>query len=95
MFTQDCIRAYPHAASAWSVLIVAITDRMFAFYEQARISKKAHDQLASTISSTTIVDRSKMIDDTMRSRSRYIKVPIIITDTDRFVGQRTSSTGSL
>jgi hypothetical protein len=124
MFTQDCIRAYPHAARAWSVLIVAITDRMFAFYEQQRIARKAHDQLIAAASSsdrpkTMYVDADASVVngcpaaaavgvhrdsnasnrqlelETMRGRSRYIKIPIIITDTDRFVGQRTSSTGSL
>uniref|UniRef100_A0A914EQA9 Globin family profile domain-containing protein n=1 Tax=Acrobeloides nanus TaxID=290746 RepID=A0A914EQA9_9BILA len=30
MFSQDCVRAYPHAASAWSTLIVACTDKMYS-----------------------------------------------------------------
>ncbi|CAJ0582138.1 unnamed protein product, partial [Mesorhabditis spiculigera] len=29
MFVQECVRAYPHAASAWSLLAVAFTDKMF------------------------------------------------------------------
>lgn len=29
MFSQDCVRGYPHAASAWSTLAVACTDKMF------------------------------------------------------------------
>ncbi|CAI4225108.1 unnamed protein product [Auanema sp. JU1783] len=30
MFMQECIRAYPHAPSAWSLLAVAMTDKMFS-----------------------------------------------------------------
>ena len=29
MFSQECVRAYPHAASAWSLLSVACTDKMY------------------------------------------------------------------
>ncbi|GMS81591.1 hypothetical protein PENTCL1PPCAC_3766, partial [Pristionchus entomophagus] len=29
-FMQECVRAYPHAASAWSLLCVSFTDRMYA-----------------------------------------------------------------
>uniref|UniRef100_A0AC34Q7H2 Globin family profile domain-containing protein n=1 Tax=Panagrolaimus sp. JU765 TaxID=591449 RepID=A0AC34Q7H2_9BILA len=29
MFSQEVVRAYPHAASAWSLLAVACTDKMF------------------------------------------------------------------
>uniref|UniRef100_A0AC34GB17 Globin family profile domain-containing protein n=1 Tax=Panagrolaimus sp. ES5 TaxID=591445 RepID=A0AC34GB17_9BILA len=29
MFSQECIRAYPHAASAWSLLAVSCTDKMY------------------------------------------------------------------
>jgi uncharacterized protein YeaO (DUF488 family) len=28
MFSQECVRAYPHAASAWSMFSVAWTDQM-------------------------------------------------------------------
>ena len=30
MFSQECVRAYPHAASAWSMLSVSITDKMYS-----------------------------------------------------------------
>ncbi|CAB3397338.1 unnamed protein product [Caenorhabditis bovis] len=30
MFNQECIRAYPHAPSAWSLLAVALTDRILS-----------------------------------------------------------------
>lgn len=30
MFSQECVRAYPHAASAWSMLSVFITDKMYS-----------------------------------------------------------------
>ncbi|KAH7715523.1 Protein GLB-22 a [Aphelenchoides avenae] len=36
MFSQECVRAYPHAASAWSMLSVACTDVM---YTHSRLSK--------------------------------------------------------
>ncbi|CAJ0939585.1 unnamed protein product, partial [Mesorhabditis belari] len=29
MFVQECVRAYPHAASAWSLLSVAFTDKIY------------------------------------------------------------------
>uniref|UniRef100_A0A914QY46 Globin family profile domain-containing protein n=1 Tax=Panagrolaimus davidi TaxID=227884 RepID=A0A914QY46_9BILA len=29
MFSQECVRAYPHAASAWSLLAVSCTDKMY------------------------------------------------------------------
>jgi hypothetical protein len=38
MFSQDCVRAYPHAASAWSMFSVACTDKM---YTHSRISVTA------------------------------------------------------
>ncbi|RCN32480.1 hypothetical protein ANCCAN_21711 [Ancylostoma caninum] len=34
MFNQECIRAYPHAPSAWSLLSVAVTEKM---YESGKI----------------------------------------------------------
>uniref|UniRef100_A0A915PPG9 Globin family profile domain-containing protein n=1 Tax=Setaria digitata TaxID=48799 RepID=A0A915PPG9_9BILA len=30
MFSQDCVRAYPHAASAWSLLSVTVSDYLYA-----------------------------------------------------------------
>lgn len=29
MFNQECVRAFPHAPSAWSLLSIAMTDKMF------------------------------------------------------------------
>ncbi|KAI6190086.1 hypothetical protein M3Y97_00078700 [Aphelenchoides bicaudatus] len=36
MFSQECVRAYPHAASAWSMFAVALTDKM---YSQSRLPR--------------------------------------------------------
>ncbi|KAL3100861.1 hypothetical protein niasHT_029282 [Heterodera trifolii] len=36
MFCQECVRAYPLAASAWSMLAVAITDKMFRHTKMPR-----------------------------------------------------------
>ncbi|KAI6186419.1 hypothetical protein M3Y98_00130700 [Aphelenchoides besseyi] len=36
MFSQDCIRAYPHAASAWSMFAVAWTDVMYTHSRPTR-----------------------------------------------------------
>uniref|UniRef100_A0A1I7XIR0 Protein kinase domain-containing protein n=1 Tax=Heterorhabditis bacteriophora TaxID=37862 RepID=A0A1I7XIR0_HETBA len=38
MFMQDCIRAYPHAPSAWSLLSVAMTDKMYASGKSSSLS---------------------------------------------------------
>uniref|UniRef100_A0A914I4J1 Uncharacterized protein n=1 Tax=Globodera rostochiensis TaxID=31243 RepID=A0A914I4J1_GLORO len=38
MFCQDCVRAYPLAASAWSMFSVALTDKMFHHTKMPRCS---------------------------------------------------------
>ncbi|VDM43936.1 unnamed protein product [Toxocara canis] len=38
MFSQECVRAYPHAASAWSMLSVALSDSFHAASKKSKIS---------------------------------------------------------
>ncbi|KAL6742925.1 hypothetical protein Aduo_016018 [Ancylostoma duodenale] len=46
MFNQECIRAYPHAPSAWSLLSVAMTEKMYEagkihFHAKPRVLRPA------------------------------------------------------
>ncbi|CAI5452846.1 unnamed protein product [Caenorhabditis angaria] len=56
MFMQECIRAYPHAPSAWSLLAVALTDRIFSS-SKLSLSKSRnepfplHESTSSTVQS--------------------------------------------
>uniref|UniRef100_A0A915CME7 Uncharacterized protein n=2 Tax=Ditylenchus dipsaci TaxID=166011 RepID=A0A915CME7_9BILA len=56
MFSQECVRAYPLAASAWSTLSVAITDKMYSHTRIARSTDLAlrSSRIAAAVSSLTL-----------------------------------------
>ncbi|KAL3082004.1 hypothetical protein niasHS_013025 [Heterodera schachtii] len=89
MFCQECVRAYPLAASAWSMLAVAITDKMFRHTKMPRCklsgvggdwSKKS--SLAQTAGggeqSTTIASLTPL-DTAMHSLSHNLQQRVLVS----------------
>ncbi|KAI1702940.1 globin-like protein 9 [Ditylenchus destructor] len=61
MFSQECVRAYPHAASAWSMLSVAITDKMFSHSRIARSTDLAVRSSRIAAVASTLASRQPSI----------------------------------
>ncbi|KAI1708231.1 GLoBin related [Ditylenchus destructor] len=57
----ECVRAYPHAASAWSMLSVAITDKMFSHSRIARSTDLAVRSSRIAAVASTLASRQPSI----------------------------------
>uniref|UniRef100_A0A914YRV8 Globin family profile domain-containing protein n=1 Tax=Panagrolaimus superbus TaxID=310955 RepID=A0A914YRV8_9BILA len=54
MFSQECIRAYPHAASAWSLLAVSCTDKMYTSGRAQRSFEAPFPKLQHSLTSMSL-----------------------------------------
>uniref|UniRef100_A0A0N4Z666 GLOBIN domain-containing protein n=1 Tax=Parastrongyloides trichosuri TaxID=131310 RepID=A0A0N4Z666_PARTI len=53
MFSQECVRAFPHAPGAWSIFAVALTEKLFVECKWKKVdgtSKKQRNTLPSSLS---------------------------------------------